>query len=337
MKNIYFIANNGGNHQSIVHSGSGASEFLFYSTAKKLSEYFNVTVINRDSHESKKIDNVQYLFLPNNQNPQIENINDSIVIVQRHFGMLVDLHKINPSNRYILWSHDYFHNNIGSFGNNYSCCDINKYFFENNIDVVSVSNFHKNNIQNLMPNIKIYPIYNALFKDFYKKDENIKYDKNSIVFASSWSKGIDKILKIGQSYYAKNKDFKLILIKPSYCSWEPDLHNYSFIEIRGNIKNKTEYCELLQQNLCVLSTSFPETFGCCFAEALFLGVPVIGDNSIESGFQEIIQQDHMCNFNNVDEVIQKIEEFRENRPIVQLNEKFLDQAVIQEWIHLLND
>ena len=62
MKDIYFIANIGNNHQNIINSGSGASEFLFYLTAKKLSKYFNITIINRYSHEPMKIDNIQYLF-----------------------------------------------------------------------------------------------------------------------------------------------------------------------------------------------------------------------------------------------------------------------------------
>lgn len=69
---------------------------------------------------------------------------------------------------------------------------------------------------------------------------------------------------------------------------------------------------MLQQNLCVLTTSFPETFGCVFAEALHLGVPVIGDLSVKCGFHEIIQKEHMCNFNNENEVVQKIEEFYKN-------------------------
>jgi len=335
MKNIYFIGNIGENHQSIINSGSGASEFLFYLTANKLSEYFNVTIINRYSCQ-KKIDNIQYyLFLLNNEDRQIENINDSIVIVQRFFGTIIDLHKINPNNRYILWSHDHLGNEIGSLGDKYSYYDINKYFFENNIDIVSVSKFHKNNIQERMPSVTIYTIYNALFKEYYIKNENIKYDKNSIIFASNWAKGLDKILKIADKYYLKNKEFKLILIKPCYCTWEPDLKHYPFIEILGTIKNKIEYCELLQKNLCVLSTSFPETFGCVFAEALFLGVPVIGDNSVNSAIHEIIQKDHMCNFDNIDEVIEKIEEFQKNRQFVQLNEQFLDDSIIQEWIKIL--
>ena len=202
MKNIYFIINHHENHKTIVNSGSGASEFLFYLTAYKLSKIFNVTVFNRDRDE-KRIDSVQYLFLPDDLNPCIENINNSIVIVQRFFGTIVNLHKLNPSNKYILWSHDYLHISFDNLSNNLSSYEINKYFSENNINIVSVSNFHKKNLHSLMRDITIIPIYNALFDEYYPNNE-IKYNKNHIIFASNWGKGIEKILRIGEEYYKKN-------------------------------------------------------------------------------------------------------------------------------------
>ena len=92
---------------------------------------------------------------------------------------------------------------------------------------------------------------------------------------------------------------------------------------------------MLQSCLCVFSTSYPETFGCVFAEALHLGVPVIGDNSVKAGFHEIIPHQLMCNFNNPNEVIDKIENLRTNRPNVTLDNKFYDVSVINEWVKLL--
>jgi hypothetical protein len=331
MKSIYFLINNDQNHENIIHSGSGASEFLFYLTAKKLSEFLNVIIINRFSSIPVKIDNIQYLFLPDNKNI---NIYDSVIIVQRNFDTLIYLHKTNQSNRYILWCHDYIEDTNHLFGD-YTVSFINQYFHQNNIHIIAVSNFHKENIASKMPDIKIFPIYNALFSEYFKRDEKISYDKDSIIFASSWSKGIDNILMIGKKYYSKNNNFKLKLIKPVYCEWIPYLSNYPFIEIIGTIKDKNEYCRLLQQNLCLLSTSFPETFGCVFTESLHLGVPVIGDKNTKCGFHEIIPEDHMCNFNDIDEVIKKIEEFREHRPTVILNEKFKDYMVINEWLNIL--
>ena len=325
MKKIYFIINKDSNHKNIIHNGGGASELLFYMTAYKLSNFFNVTIFNRDIPSI--IDNIQYLYLTDDRNI---DIHDSVIIVQRHFNIAIDLHKKYPSNKYILWSHDYLENNFAHLSGGYLPNEINNYFSKT-IDIVAVSNFHKNNILSRLPNVNVHVIYNALFSELYIKNE-VSVDYNNIVFASNWSKGLNNAIKIGTEYYKRNKNFRLLLLKPSYCDWEPELCQ-PFIKVIGNIKDKNEYCKILQNSLCVLSTSFPETFGCVFAEALHLGVPVIGD-SIDSGFQEIIQKNHICNFNNINDVINKIEEFRINRPIVCLDNKFYDTAIIQEWIKI---
>jgi glycosyltransferase involved in cell wall biosynthesis len=329
--NIYFIINCSRNHKNIVNSGSGASEFLFYITAYKLSKYCNVTIYNRENHHPQVIDNINYLYLDNDRN-FINNINNSIVIVQRDFDFIYNLHKKNHNNRYILWSHDHIQNNKSHLFNSHTPDNINKYFSMNNIDIVVVSDFHKDNISKCFPDLKIYRIYNAVFPEYIVRNPNISYDKNQIVFASNWGKGIEKILKIGLDYSKINTDFKLILLKPNYCNWEPDLSIYPFVKMIGTIKNKIEYCELLQKSLCVLTTSYPETFGCVFAEALHLGVPVIGDNSVKAGFQEIIKPEYLCNFNDHKKVINIIDTIREN--IVKLDDKFYEDSVIKEWIKL---
>ena len=331
MSTIYFVINSQYNHESIINKGEGASEVLFYLTAKSLSKHFNVIIYNRDS--PAKIDDIEYRYLPDNMKPDIDN--NSIVIIQRHFNIAIDLHKINSNNKYILWSHDYLEKEFNNLSGNYNPLEINDYFVKHNIQIVSVSHFHKSNILSRLPNVNVTPIYNALFSEYFIKHNDINYDKNKIIFASNWAKGLDKVLNIGRHYYNRNKDFKLILIKPKYCEWEPELNEYPFIEKCGCIENKNEYCKLLQSCLCVFSTSFPETFGCVFAEALHLGVPVIGDNSVQAGFHEIIPQELMCNFNDPTEVIDKIENLRINRPNVTLDNKFYDESVINEWVKLL--
>lgn len=327
-KNLYFVINYGYNHQTIINEGGGASELLFYKTAYLLSPYYNVTIFNNS--EECNLDNIEYKKITKMD----ENINNSIFIVQRHFNNAIDLHKTNSSNTYILWSHDFLESSFSNLTGNYSPLEINDYFRNNNMKVVAVSNFHKNNIIQKLPDVNVTTIYNPLFSDIIIKNDNIQFDKNTIVFASNWNKGLDKILLIGKKYYKVNKDFKLILIKPNYCDWEPNLSQYEFIDCRGNIKNKQDYCNLLQSALCIFTTSYPETFGCAFAEALHLGVPVIGDNSVNAGFQEFINSNYLCNFNNPDEVIKKIEEIR-NNIIVKLDEKFYEKSIVNEWIKIL--
>ena len=181
MQTLYFIINQHGNHESIIKNGNGASEVLLYLTAKSLSKYSNIVIYNRDT--ASKIDNIEYRFLPDNMNPDIENINNSIVIIQRHFNIAIDLHKINPSNQYVLWSHDYLENLFSHLSGNYTPLEINNYFSKNNIKIVSVSHFHKSNILTRMPNVNVMPIYNALFPEYFIKHQHVNYDKNTIIFA----------------------------------------------------------------------------------------------------------------------------------------------------------
>lgn len=319
-KTIYFIIEQSCTHKNIATEGAGASEFLFYITLYKLSKYYNVIVYNKT--KSEVIDGISYNdFIDNDF---IKNINNSVVIIQRSAEILKNLRELNKTNNYILWTHDYM-----------TGIENDEYLFENNITIITVSKFHLSTFPK-KNNVKF--IYNALFPEYFIKNNDIKYDKNKIIFASAWTKGLNHVLNIGKAYYDKNKDFQLVLIKPAYAtnSVDIDFNKFPFLNIKGIIKNKQEYCELIQSCLCVLTTTFSETFGCVYAEALHLGVPVIGDNSVKSAISEIVQPEHMCNYNNVDEVINKIEEFRNNRPIVNLNTQFYENAVIKEWINLID-
>ena len=54
------------------------------------------------------------------------------------------------------------------------------------------------------------------------------------------------------------------------------------------------------------------------------------------GFHETIDNKYLCDYNNVDAVIEKINELVNNRPKVNLDDKFYDSSVIEEWTNLLN-
>jgi hypothetical protein len=318
MKEIYFVINNAMNHKIVLENGGGASEWLFYLTAYKL----NTNIIYTGT--SNIIDNIKYI---NYHSINFNDINNSIIIIHRDFELLMKIHKQNSNNKYLLWSHDY----IIPRTNN----DINDYFKNNNISIIAGSEFHKKNILSVFPDINVIFIYNALFPEYFPKNPQIEYNNNQILFASSWNKGLQNVLKIAKEYFKINNNFRLILLRPSYCVGKSiDIEEYPFIIIKGNIQNKRQYCELIQQSLCVISTNFAETFGCVFAEALHLGVPVLGNNSIKSGFHEFIPKDHLVNFDNIDQVIIKIEEFRKNRPIVKLDDAFYEKSILDNWYNL---
>jgi hypothetical protein len=344
MTTLYFIIPNDKNHLSILNDGGGASELLFYTLAHNLSKDYKVIIYNLEK-EQLILDNIEYNYFNRNNLDFIKNIKNSVFIIQRHFDIAIDLHKINSKNKYILWSHDYLEESFSNLSGNYSHDYINAYYSKNAISIVAVSHFHKNNVMSKFPNTSIYVIYNALFPELYVKldSTNIDFNDNHIMFASSWSKGLHNVINIACEYYKVNSSFKLLLLKPSYDTCDYNFSNYPFINVLGNIKNKKEYCKIVQSCLCVLTTSYQETFGCVFAEALHLGVLVIGDNSIRAGFQEIIPKECLCNFRNAQEVIKKINTLKEQRQNnnseqklnITLDSKFYSKQIIEQWNKLV--
>ena len=337
MKHLYFVGNFGDNHQTIVTAGSGASELLFYMTAYHLhrSHKYKVTVVNRFSETPVQLDGMQYVYLPEpvcELPPVFEP--GTIVIVQRHFGLLMSLHQLYPQNQYILWSHDYLFPNVRGLCTHGTLLDADRYFHQHQIPIVAVSEFHKQNIRENMPRARIVVIYNALFRELYPRTALTAetYDKNRVIYASSWStKGIQHVLRIGAACWKRNPAFQLWMLKPGYCSWNPDLREFPFVRVIGTVYDKADYCGYLQSSLCVLSTRFPETFGCVFAEALHLGVPVVGDTSVNSAIREIIPPEHLCNFDQVDQVVDMIESFRAKRPTPRLADRFYSESVLAQW------
>lgn len=326
-KNIYSIIEYDKDHQQIINAGDGASEFLYYITMYKLSKIYNLTILYNSN--DKIIDNVNYVN--KGEFNLIKDINNSIIIVQRNFNLLINLYELNNTNKYILWTHDHYYGETKE--------TMNK-FIKFNIPIVVISEYHKKHWTTNYPGINTHIIYNALFPEFFikNKTDESTYNKDHIIVASGWAqRDMSKVFKITSEYYKKNNNFRLLLITPSYSPDDKiDKTEYPFIIQLGNLKNKTEYSKLLQSCLCVMSTSSKETFGCVFAEALHLGVPVIVDNT-NSGTNEVVPIEQICDFNNTEEVIQKIEEYRNNRPVVYLNEKFYETAVINKWCELIDN
>lgn len=344
MTTLYFIITKDKNHLSILNDGGGASELLFYTLARNLSKNYKVIIYNLEKEELT-LDNIEYKYFNCNNLDFIKNIQNSVFIIQRHFDIAINLHKINSKNKFILWSHDYLEYGFPNLSGNYNQDYINAYYSKNAISIVAVSNFHKDNVMSKFPDTSIQVIYNPLYPELYVKHSpnTIEFNENQIIFASSWSKGLHNVITIACEYYKVNSSFKLLLLKPSYDTCNYNFSNYPFINVLGNIKNKSEYCKLVQSCLCVLTTSYQETFGCIFAEAMHLGVPVIGDNSIRAGFQEIIPGEYLCNFRNTQEVISKINALKERKRRqeqkdiheVSLDSKFYSKHIIEEWKNIV--
>jgi len=325
MNSVYLAWNNHLNHKSVLNAGSGASEFQICLLAKQLSiNGFNVTCFNR-SGIYEKIDNILY----RDYNDLIYNKNiekDVPLIFWRFFDIVPNIIKFYNPKRLIVWSHDY--KGIGLSE------QVSELINNNKIQVVAVSEFHKNSLKINKENISV--IYNALYTEVYRYDDKIEVDKNSITFASAWKKGLDVIIKLFDNLYAKYPNFYLNVLSPSYGKINlPSLINKPYIRLHDVVRDKKIYSSLIQSSLCVVSTEFPETFGCTFAESYYLKTPVIATNLI-NGMHEFINNEYTCDLKSYEQFEKLLLSFYYNRPKVSLSENFLETKVLDCWENLIN-
>ena len=160
-----------------------------------------------------------------------------------------------------------------------------------------------------------------------------------ITFGSAWSKGVEKVIEIFDYLISNGGDFILNLMSPGYDYGRYTQYAIDLKEKYGNRiiihgpLNKKEYSKVIKESLLVIAAIYPETFGCVFLESCSLGTPVITDNYVES-LHEISSDISFVDYNNKEEVYQKILEIRSNRKTPVLENKFNKENVVMNWMRL---
>lgn len=334
----------------------GASEHQFYSLIQELTKVgYSVTVFNKIS-ENKTIDDINYINFENIYDME-EEIGTKSFIIQKFKPTQLKFNEIFKENKKILWAHDI----PADYVFKYDCDqnDINlfyankaaffKKYLDDNIYYIFNSNFNKNLYLDMYKSYNIVlkeDRYNIIYNVLYEKEfENIvkKEPKNEyIVFASAWNKGILIIIDLFRILSQIDKQIKLILMCPGYGhdrfkDYEKTIKNEfgTRVIILGSL-NKKEFARVISGAICVLTTTFPETFGCTFAESYYLGTPVLADYR-SGATKEIIDNKYIINFNNPSEFIQKIFELKTSRPKVKLDDKFKLEYNLNLWKKLLDN
>jgi hypothetical protein len=347
MRNIYFIdLTTNIRYDEIQSKPIGGSEFQFYNLLYNVSKYKNIICYNKIENEYKcesiLYKNVKELYQDNFET-------NDIIIIQRLIPEINILQNFNNCKIFII-IHDYDFNAVlfqFQKPTNIKKDVLNYIVNNNNINFVFNSeftqkyfnvNFSLNNmfIDKTRQNI----IYNILHKNYFLKNNNKEFNKKHIVYASGWNKGIFKIVDIFDYILTQDSSFKLILMSPgyeykNYKNYEYYLKNKypNNIIIYGPV-DKLQYSKIIESSGCVLAPSFPETFGCVFAESCYLGTHVICD--IKSGaVKEIIGIENVVNYNNVDEVYNKIISKIESNEKIELNEKFMFDYNFNLWKNIL--
>jgi len=338
---------------SIKNRAIGASEYQCYNLIENLSPHFNIKCYN-NKNSAISTDKCNYYPL----NSILEEIlNDDIIICQRFMPELCGpIYNKIKNNKIYIWMHDLIENHIFIFqrsqeekkyySNNELFKDIIDVYYKNiNINFIFVSNHLKNMFISKFnfEQDRLHVIYNILYDSEFVniKNQEMLVNKNQITYASAWQKGINHIISLFDYIFKIDNDIILNLLNPGY-DWGNHQHYATELKdkyrdriiIHGPV-NKKEYAKIIKQSLCVISTTFNETFGCVFAESYYLGTPVIADYRT-GAVKEIIDNNFIVNINDHNSVYNKIVQLQLKREIVNLNNKFLLEEGLNNWLKILS-
>jgi glycosyltransferase involved in cell wall biosynthesis len=333
MKKITFIDFTSNlRYDEIQDRAIGGSEFQLYNLIYNISKWNNLICYNKIEKEYQS-ENIIYKNLKELENNNFNT--DDIIIIQRLFPEINLLKKFSNC-KIIIFIHDYdFNAVLFQFQKSYDDKKEMLHYVNTNenLNFVFNSEFTQNyfNSHFLSNNMFInktrqHVIYNILYEEYFIR-ANKKVNKKNLVYASGWNKGILQIIHIFDFILKQDPSFKLILMSPGYeYDKFKDYTLYLKEKYKNNIiilgpVNKIQYCKIIENAGCVLAPAFPETFGCVFAEAYFLGTPVICD--VKSGaVKEIIGYENVVNYSNLNETYDKIISKINIDEKIELNEKF---------------
>jgi hypothetical protein len=345
-------------HKDVKKNAIGASENQLFKLLNIVSEYKEVIIFNFNNNFSKKVDNIFY----NNINDFFDfELNEhDIIIIQRFMHHSPKfLNKLN-CNKVYVWMHDLpgiiqfigENNSVESYQKNPSYFKgyLSNFIVNNkNINFIFPSNFSKkyfinfiNDYGEYITDERLYIIHNILYETDFNdnRDKIVDINLNKIVFASSWFKNIRKIIEVFEYIHKKNKNYVLVFMEHGYDSkkeYENEMRTKfgNNVEILGPQK-KDKYAEIIKSSLCVLISTFPETFGCVFTESYYLGVPVLADYR-SGAVAEHLDKQFVLDYDNPEEVYNKLEWLcNERRNLdIKLDSKFMLDYNIEKWKKLL--
>ena len=196
---------------------------------------------------------------------------------------------------------------------------------------------------------RLHIIHNILYEEDFttstnsnnKTTTNKSVDTNKIVFASSWFKNIACIIKLFEHIHMRNKDYVLVFMEHGFDTNKKyeNIMKTKFgknVEILGP-QNKEKYAEIIKSSLCLLVSTYPETFGCVFTESYYLGTPVIADYR-SGAVADHLDKGFVMNYDDPESVYMKLEWLRKERMTLntQLDEKFTFKPNFEKWKTLLN-
>lgn len=223
----------------------------------------------------------------------------------------------------IVWMHDVVspvYNNISDWGE-----------YTKGVKVVSVSDWHTQNIKSICPDLNVTRIYSPMDHTLFNYPKPNKIDEWQLVWLSSPHKGLIEAVDLFEKLRKEvDPRFKLVVFNPGYFHLEMDNTAQNNIRLLSAAPRQI-LRDIVSQSLCLFyPTQFEETFGFVAAEANALGVPVACYKvaALAESCQNEFCKDEA-------ELIKKIQDWQINRPILNPDQKLEIKNVVQDWLPLL--
>lgn len=179
--------------------------------------------------------------------------------------------------------------------------------------------------------IPVHVLYNPI--DSLMPDHT-RWNPNQLIFTSSPQKGLVTTLKIFEQLRYYFSEYYLLIANPGYSNLNIKLPaNAQLLGILPHHK----VIQHLRESFCVF---YPqqikvETFGLVYAEANAVGTPVLAHHW-GAAAEVLSDPGQLINGKNFNEVLEKIEQWRDKRPAVRGKDEFLLKSVIVNWLKLLS-
>jgi glycosyltransferase involved in cell wall biosynthesis len=181
-------------------------------------------------------------------------------------------------------------------------------------------------------NLPISVLYNPIDDDL--KPDTTAWQPEKLLFMSSPQKGLPYTLKHFEQLRQHFPEYQLFVSNPGYNHTTIALPEQ--VHFLGTLAHH-QVIQHLRESFCVF---YPqperlETFGLVYAEANAVGTPVLAhDGGAASEVLSTSQQ--LVNGHHFSTVLNKIHEWRAQRPVVQAQEQFRLAQVTAAWLGLLN-
>jgi hypothetical protein len=330
MEKIIFIDSIGKfDHLSIKNKSIGCTEYQFYNLIIELKKITNNKIFCYNCiEENKTLDDIEYIKL----DALSVSENDAVIMIRDPNEFIIN--KIKFSKKNIFWRHGLCSKKYSEENKELLTSIITKFVFPSEY---ARDQFLLNNNTN-----KTSVIYNILYEDdFLETKKSIICKKNQIVFASAWHKGLYQIVDLFEKIN-KNKEFKFIFMCPGYGMIDFE-NQKKYIKLKlgdsASIfekQDKKKYSKIIKESICVFAPLFKETFGCVFAESLYLGTPVIYDESTKA-LEPIVGNKTKCNYKDYDSVYNCVIFIKNNHLTCKLSEFFLLDYNIKLWEKIIKE